>query len=119
MFALENDLIQFVLNQVECEEHETPYSFFLCPFDIRSLETVRVSVKSTKTKIERDSYRFNVVQSESEDLDIYYITDRDELENDYLNRPNSTLVEVDIQEENTDEDYDYDEELMRNWNPYL
>jgi len=93
MLAYKNDILQFVYSDNDdISEHETKYSFGFCNDDIEHQHDT-VTIRTSNTRISRNFERFNVVMSTDNELESSIISP-ETMETEYINRPRSTLVEV-------------------------
>jgi len=90
MYARKGDLLQFIIKATNRTNLiEVPYTYCICPIDIEyQSQTTEIDLRTNKTKtyIERDFHRFNVIKSVDDNLQIVYSDN-----NNYRDRPKSSL----------------------------
>lgn len=99
MYAEEGDILQFCLQNEGYQfydEKETRYSFgFAQRRIIHQTTTVKIDIFEkgrTKSSVHRNFDRFNVVESKPNILLELVTIHRNQFEDEYLNRPESSLI---------------------------
>lgn len=100
MYAFKGDILQFCYtDDSDLAQEETRYSFGICNKDLEDqLDSVRIDIKKNpyndnRTYISRNFERFNVVISNYDDHETSIISP-EEMDEEYNNRPYSSLVRI-------------------------